>query len=106
MQRSAGCCHSRFISTIVAHIIFNLGIHFCVLIYFFDTEAGDRVEEELTSEDDADDSPKPLVVADEDIEEGIIPIKQEHGTIETIADIANSVPTEDSQGVQFEREET
>ena len=74
--------------------------------FSFDTETGDRAEGELTSEDEADDSPKLVAVADEDIEEGIIPVMQEHGAVETSADIANSFPTEDSQGVHFEREET
>ena len=74
--------------------------------FLFDTETWDRAEGELTSEDEVDNSPKPVVVADEGIEEGNIPVKPEHGAVETNADIANSVPTEDSQGVHFEREET
>ena len=98
-------CHSRFTSVIVADIIFNLGIYLCVF-FVFDTETWDRAEGELTNEDEVDDSPKPVVVADEDIEEGNIPVKPEHGAVETNADIANSVPTENSQGVHFEREET
>ena len=71
------------------------------------TEVGDVAKEELTSEDEADDdSPKLHVVADEDIEEEIIPVKQEHGAVEINADIANSFPAEDSQGEHFESDET
>ena len=67
----------------------------------------DITAEELTSEDEADDSsPKLHVVADEDIEEEIIPVKQEDGAAEINADIANSGPVEDSQGEHFEREDT
>ena len=76
-------------------------IDFCFL-----TEVRDIAEEELTSEDEADDSPKLYVVADEDIEEENIPVKQEDGAAEINTDIANSDPAERSQGEHFEHKDT